>query len=141
MPRIVRPMKKDSTDPLKPRVGPRFCCLGIRPNEVDLDHSGCVVQNRKGMSVSADWRGLQPELIPIELDDGKNGARGKNMEVFVHGNGSGPFGEGAIAAGLMMCFKAGTTTAGEVCPVASVPLAQYECDLVATQSGWEIDPS
>jgi len=76
--RIVRPMKKDPADPQQPLVAPRFCCLGIRPHEIDLDQAGCVVANRKGMSVSADWRGLRPELIPEELDDGAMG-RGERI--------------------------------------------------------------
>ena len=134
-------MKKDPADPQKPLVAPRFCCLGIRPHEIDLDLTGCVVVNRKGMSVSADWRDLRPELIPEELDDGQNRARGKKMEVFVLGQGTGPFAEGPFAAGLELCFKPATTTAGEVCPIVAVPLSQYETDLAATRPDWVIDPS
>ena len=97
--------------------------------------------NRRGMSVSADWRSLRSELIAEELDDGQNGARGKNMAVFVLGQGTGPFVEGPVALGLEMCFKLATTTAGEVCPVAVVPKAQYEGDLAATCPDWVIDHS
>lgn len=134
-------MKKDPADPQRPLVAPRFCCLGIRPCEIDLDQAGRVLVNRKGMSVSADWRSLRPELIPEELDDGQNGARGKKMEVFVFGQGTGPFAEGPVATGLELCFKPATTIAGEVCPVAVVPLTQYEGDLAATRLDWVIDPS
>ena len=93
------------------------------------------------MSVSADWRALQPHLIPQELDDGIIGARGKGMEVFVLGHDSGPFCEGAVAAGLELCFKASRSDAGNVCPVVTVPLVQYEEDLAATRQDWVIDPS
>jgi len=79
--RIVRPMRKD-TDGL-PLVGTRGNCLGVRPlYDVDLlptgDEHGEVVSNEKGMSVSADWRTLPGFLIPEHLDDGLNGASGKN---------------------------------------------------------------
>lgn len=138
-------MKKAPDDPRKPLVAQKSKCLGIRSSgqhaDIDLDGSGCVVVNRKGMSVSADWRTLEPHLIPEELDDGKNGASGKNMEVFVHGQGTGPFAEGPVAAGLEMCFKLRSETAGNVCPIAAVPLTQYETDLSATQPDWVIDPS
>ena len=141
MARIVRPMKKDPAEPTRPLVAPRFACLGIRPNEVDVDEAGNVIANRRGMSVSADWRTLEPQLIPEELDDGQNGARGKKMEVFVLGQGTGPFAEGPVASGLELCFKPETTTAGEVCPVVTALLATYTADLEATRPDWVIDPS
>ena len=111
MARIVRPMLKD-VDGL-PLVGTTGKCLGARPTgkhaDVDLnppgDVNGDVIANDKGLSVSADWRALPPHLIPEHLDDGLNGARGKNMAVFVHGNGTGPFGPGPFAAGLETILK------------------------------------
>lgn len=141
MARIVRPMKKDPAEPHRPLRAPRFACLGVRPNEVDLDASGSVIVNRRGMSVSADWRTLEPQLIPEERDDGQNGARGKKMEVFVLGQNTGPFAEGPVASGLELWFKPATTIAGEVCPVATVLLTQYVADLEATCPDWVIDPS
>jgi hypothetical protein len=134
-------MKKDPAESHLPLRAPRFACLGIRPNEVDLDPSGAVIVNRRGMSVSESWRTLQPQLIPEELDDGQNGACGKKMEVFVLGQNTGPFAEGPVAAGLELCFKPASTIAGEVCPVVTVPLAQYVADLEATRPDWVIDPS
>ena len=77
MARIVRPMKKDPADPKKPLVAPRFCCLGVRLHEVTLippgNPAGQVQADGMGMSVSADWRNLGPELIPEELEDDENG--------------------------------------------------------------------
>lgn len=143
MARIVRPMKKDLAEPTSPRMGSESKCLGVRTSgehaDIEIDESGCVVVNRKGMSVSASWRTLPPHLIPEELDDGVIGARGKGMEVFVLG--SGPFEEGPVAAALELCYKPATTEAGNVCPVASVPVANFQADLAATRPDWVIDPS
>jgi hypothetical protein len=143
--RIVRPMLK-APDGL-PLVGTRSKCLGVRPTgpnaDVDLDppgdENGDVVSNHKGLSVSADWRDLPYHLIPEHLDDGKNGASGKNMAVYVHGTGD--FTEGALAHGLQMIFKDGTVTAGVIRPVATVPLSLYQADLAATRPDWVNDES
>ena len=53
-----------------------------------------MICNDKGLSVSADWRTLPGHLIPEQLNDGANGARGKKMAVYVHGNGLDKFVEG-----------------------------------------------
>jgi len=145
--RMVRPMLK-APDGL-PLVGTRSKCLGVRPTgphaDVDLDppgdENGDVVSNHKGLSVSADWRDLQGHLIPEHLDDGENGASGKNMAVYVHGDGTGPFAEGAVAAGLELIFKEGSLTSGVVRPVATVPLSKYQADLQATRPDWVNDES
>jgi len=84
---------------------------------------------------------LPLDIIPEEEDDAVNGARGTKMAIFVHGPGTGPFAEGPTAAGLEVCFKLGTTDAGHVCPVSSVPRLQYEGDLAATRPDWVIDHS
>jgi hypothetical protein len=73
VPRIVRPMRVD-TDGL-PLVGVQSKCLGVRvpPNrfaDIDLDPDGKVLLNRKGLSVSRNWRDLPGHLIPEHLDDG-----------------------------------------------------------------------
>ena len=93
------------------------------------------------MSVSADWRNLPPVLIPEELEDDTNGARGRGLAVFVHGQGSGPFAEAPVANGLEMRLKPKRADAGHVCPVATVLLAQFQADLAATVADWVIDPS
>jgi hypothetical protein len=93
------------------------------------------------MSVSADWRNLGPELIPEGLEDDENGARGKKMAVFVHGNGTGPFAEDPVAPGLEMRFKPNRTDSGNVCPVAATMLSQFQAALAVTAPDWVIDPS
>jgi len=145
--RIVRPMLKD-IDGL-PLIGIKAKCLGVRPTgpsaDIDLNPpgntNGNVVSNSKGLSVSADWRTLQGFLIPEHLDDGHNGAKGKNMAVFVHGNGTGAFAEGPVADGLELLLKPGNTTAGVIRPVADVPLTIFQNDLKSTRPDWEIDES
>src|SRR5271170_5865373 len=125
-----------------PLVGIMANCLGVRPvgkkPDVDLDPpgdiNGNVLCNDKGLSVSADWRTLPVHLIPEHLDDGLNGASGKNMAVFIHG--SGAFDEGPVASGLEMIFKVGSVSAGVIRPVATVPLSQYQADLQATRAQW-----
>jgi len=86
-----------------PRVEKRSKCLAVRepPDrfaDVDVDANNKVLSNRKGLSVVDDWRRLPAHLIPEHLDDGFNGARGKDMRVFVHG--SGDFEEAVVANGL-----------------------------------------
>lgn len=147
VPRLVRPMYADPGDGL-PLVGSnKRCLLGVRPTggsaDIDLipagDVSGNVERNQKGLSVSADWRQLPAYMIPQELDDEINGASGMGMKVYVHG--TGPFAEGAVAAGLEMCFKANKVDAGVISPVVVVKLAQYQADLQATRAQWVDDPS
>ncbi len=147
MARVVRPMLKAPEG--LPLVGIRAKCLGVRPTgphaDVDLNPpgelNGNVVSNDKGLSVSADWRTLPGYLIPEHLDDGLNGASGKNMAVYIHGNGTGPFAEGSVAPGLEMIFKVGSVCAGVIRPVATVALSQYQADLQATRPNWLNDES
>ena len=147
MARIVRPMRKDA-DGL-PLVGTKGRCLGVRPTgpyaDVDLkppgDVNGDVICNDKGLSVVRDWRKLPGHLIPEHLDDGQNGASGRGMEVYVHGNGTGPFAQGPFAQGLEMILKQGSADAGVIRPVVTVRLAQYQADLQATRPGWVVDES
>jgi hypothetical protein len=128
-----------------PLVGTAGKCLGVRPSgknaDVDLNAAGEVISNDKGLSVSAEWKILPGHLIPDHLDDGQNGARGKNMAVYVHGNGTGPFRPGPVAAGLEMVLKPGSTNAGVIRPVATVSLATYQADLKATRANWVVDES
>ncbi len=135
-------MRADSDD--FPLVGNQSKCLGVRvpPNpfaDIDLDPAGKVILNRKGLSVSKDWRNLPGHLIPEHLDDGFNGASGKGMRVFVHGVGS--FDEGLFSAGLVLVHKIPSTESGVVAPAVSVALSQYQDDLVATRAGWSVDES
>jgi hypothetical protein len=127
-----------------PLVGDQSKCLGIRvpPNryaDIDLDGSGNIILNRKGLSVSKDWRDLPGHLIPEHLDNGFNNASGKGMRVFVHG--SGMFEEGPVSASLQLLLKLHSTESGVVAPTASVSLDQYRKDLVATRGDWVVDES
>lgn len=140
-------MYADPADGL-PMVGShKRCLLGVRPTgayaDIDLnppgDVNGNVAVNRKGLSVVANWRQLLGHMIPEELDDGLNGASGKGMKVFVHGNGA--FAEGAVAAGLEMLLKPNSVDSGVVCPMAIVSLVQYQAHLQATRTQWVDDPS
>jgi len=140
-------MYSDPSDGL-PLVGSnRRCLLGVRPTgtnaDIDLnpagDINGNVEVNRKGLSVSEDWRQLPGYMIPEELEDDTNGASGKGMKVYVHG--SGGFAEGAVTASLEMLLKPHSLNSGVVCPVATVSLNQYQADLQATRADWVEDPS
>lgn len=140
-------MFADPTDGL-PQVGAhRRCLLGVRllgaNADIDLDPagdlSGNVVVNRKGLSVSADWRKLPGHMIPEELEDDTNGASGKGMKVYVHGTGK--FAEGLVAQSLEMLLKPGSVHSGVVCPTETVSLPQYQSDLQATRADWVDDPS
>jgi hypothetical protein len=127
-----------------PLIGNQSKCLGVRvpPNgfaDIDLDPAGNVVLNRKGLSVSKDWRTLPGHLIPEHLDDGLNGVSGKGMRVFVHGDGV--FDEGPVSAGLELLHKSSSTENGVVAPAVSVPLDQYQEDLKATRTAWSVDES
>jgi hypothetical protein len=127
-----------------PQVDRRSKCLGVRepPGEfadIDIDHEGKVLLNRKGLSVADDWRRLPGHLIPEHLDDGLNGASGRSMRVFVHGEGH--FEEGPVAERLELRYKPDSTTAGVVCPSGSVLLRQFQSDLAATRAQWHIDES
>lgn len=139
-------MYADPADGL-PLVGShKRSLLGVRPSgataDVDLnppgDLNGVVVVNRKGLSVSADWRSLPGHLIPEDLDDGLNGASGKGIKIYVHGNGN--FSEGAVTANLEVLMKANSLDSGVICPIVAVSLSQYQADLQATRLQWVIDP-
>ena len=127
-----------------PRVGNRSKCLGVRepPDrfaDIDVDANGHVILNRKGLSVVDDWRRLPGHLIPEHLDDGRNGAAGKNMGVFVHG--AGMFAEGIVSQDLELLLKVGSANAGVVAPRIPVPLSNYQANLAATRGSWVEDES
>jgi hypothetical protein len=133
-----------------PLVGAhKSCLLGVRPTganaDVDLnppgDVNGDVVVNLKGLSVVADGRQLPGYMIPEHLDDGFDGASGRNMEVFVHGDGTGRFAEGTVSAGLELCFKLYSINSGVIRPTAIVSLAQDQADLQATRAQWMVNES
>ena len=96
MPRIVRPMRVE-VDNL-PKIGTQSKCLGVREPgnaDIDLDDSGNVKLNGRGLSVVSDWRRLPGFLIPEHLENEFNGASGRGLRVFVHG--AEGFNEGDVA--------------------------------------------
>jgi hypothetical protein len=125
-----------------PKVGTQSKCLGVREPgnaDIDLDDSGNVQLNGRGLSVVSDWRLLPGFLVPEHLEDEFNGASGKALRVFVHG--SGGFAEGDVAKGLCLRHKPHNDKAGNVTPKAAVALAQFQKDLQATRPDWRIDES
>ena len=128
----------------QPKVGAQSKRLGVRipPDrhaDVDVDDMGRVAPVRKGLSVTEDWRNLPGHLIPEHLDDGRNGASGRGMNVFTHGFGG--FEEGPITKELQLLHKAGTTTAGVIAPTDPTLLAAYQQALALTRPDWTIDES
>lgn len=140
VPRIVRPMRVDTDD--LPELGVRSKCLGVREPgnaDVDLDDSGNVKLNGRGLSVVADWRLLPGFLVPEHLEDEFNGASGKGIRIFAHG--SQGFAEGDVAEGLFLRHKPRNNRAGNVTPTLSISLPQFQKDLRATRAAWVIDES
>jgi hypothetical protein len=130
VPLVFRAMKRDP-DGL-PAVAPTASALGVRPNkDIDIDIQGNAVVNRKGMSVSPAWRDISIFRIPKRL-----GGQGSN-NTFCFKMGTGPFQKGPLASGLELLPD--TSTHGVVRPEQSLPLTQYESDLAATRSDWQVD--
>ena len=141
MPKIYRAMKQAS-DGL-PLVGSNSRELGVRvfPNlnrEIDLDESGNVIMNGKGMSVAENWRRLLPHLVPKRLKAIFAGASGSNtVACFCFGQGT--FAPGPLNARLEVVLKEHDIHAGNVVPAASVLERDFQADLAATRDDWTID--
>jgi hypothetical protein len=128
-------MRKD--DDGFPTLQQSASALGVRPGvDVDLDAQGSVLVNRNGMSVNPAWRVMSIFRIPKRLRNIVPGARGSN-HTFCFRTGTGPFQQGAFAAGLTL--EPDSATHGNVAPAQVVPLAQYETDLAATRPDWLVD--
>lgn len=135
MPLVFRVMRRDADG--QPAVARSSSALGIRPTvDVELDATGKVMMNGKGMSVSPGWRDISVLRIPKRLRMKVPGARGSNS-TFCFRSGDGPFQQAAFAAGLMLTPD--STKHGCISPVQPVALAQYEDDLAATRALWQID--
>ncbi len=128
-------MKKDADD--LPRVEPSANGLGVRPVDVDIDTSGDVLVNGKGMSVSPDWRDMPLFRTPERLRHWKPGARGFERYPSCFGFGTGPFQQGAFAEGLTL--EPDSATHGTVAPVRVMPMDDYQTALAATRPDWRID--
>lgn len=133
MPRVFRVMRMDS-DGL-PLVDDRS--LGVRPLvDIDLDKSGNVLVNRKGMSVAPNWRDINVTRIPRRLRSIVVGAAGSNSASCFR-MGDGPFAQGAFASGLTL--EPDSSTHGTIAPAEVVPLATYRADIEATRPAWQVD--
>ena len=137
MPQVFRAMKKD--DDGLPRVEQSASGLGVRSGvDVDISHQGELIANRKGMSVSPDWRTMTIFRVPKRLRAFVSGARGSD-NTYCFRSGTGPFRQGAFADGLVL--EPDSPRHGVIAPIQAVPLAQYENDLAATRDGWQVDES
>jgi hypothetical protein len=130
MPLVFRAMKRDA-DGL-PTVAASASALGVRVGvDIDVDAQNDVIVNHKGMSVSPSWRELSIFRIPKRL-----GGQGSS-NTYCFKLGGGPFQQDALAPGLVLFPD--KKTHGVVRPEKSVPLSQYENDLAATRSDWQVD--
>jgi hypothetical protein len=109
----------------------------LRPGvDISLDARGNVIVNGEGMSVNPGWREASILRIPRRLRQLKPGAAGSNNQ-FCFRAGTGPFQQGAFAAGLTL--EPDSATHGNIAPAVAVPLAQYETDITATRADWQVD--
>jgi hypothetical protein len=138
---IYRSMKRADDD--LPVVGSNAKELGVRvppnPNaDIDLDSSGNVILNGKGMSVAANWRYLLPHLVPKRLRPTVAGAVGSN-QLACFKLGDGPFQQGSINSRLILVLKGHDPRAGNVVPSQLKPAKEFQDDLAATRADWSID--
>ena len=139
-PQIFRVMRKGDDD--RPVVEATGKGLGVRHvpinglADIDLDESGRVLLNDKGMSVAPAWRQLPYFLIPKRLKDKAPKARAAR-DFYCFTMGERPFQDGVVADGLLL--KQDRPTHGLVVPEQSVSLDQYQADLAATRNEWVID--
>ena len=98
---------------------------------------GYVIVNGEGMSVNPGWRAASSyPRIPRRLRHLMPGAAGSNNH-FCFRTGTGPFQQGAFAAGLTL--EPDSATHGNIAPAQVVALAQYEADITATRLDWQVD--
>jgi hypothetical protein len=140
MPKIYRSMRKAAdAKPLVDGSGKGFGVRGEPVNgvvDVDLDHEGKVILDRKGMSVAPAWRDLPYFLISRRLKNRFPSARGA-ADLFCFTLGTGSFADGPVAGGLDLLID--TSEHGVVVPRIAVPLNQYQLDLANTREQWVVD--
>ena len=135
IPKVFRTMKRD--DDGSPTVEPTAKGLGARlGHDINVDLSGNVVLNDKGLSVSPSWRELLPYRIPKRLKHLYPPARGGD-DVHCFTMGTGAFLRSAVAQGLE--FIPDSLIHGVIAPAQAVPLSVYQTDLGATRSSWQVD--
>ncbi len=106
--------------------------------DIDLDETGNVILNGKGMSVAQNWRRLLPHLVPKRLKPIFAGATGSNS-IACFRFGQGPFLPGALNARLALASKTHDIHSGNVVPAGTVPEGEFQSDLAATRDDWTID--
>lgn len=137
MAKIFRTMRKDPDD--KPTIGATRDCLGVRVAiDVDVDSSGNVELNGKGMSVSPGLDAFPHFLVPRRLQEFFPRATGSNS-LFCFAMGDGPFVAGIVAQGLVLIPD--SPTHGVVTPEGGevAALTTYQANLAATREEWKID--
>lgn len=141
MPTIYRTMKRFHDG--FPVAEPTGRGLGVRPpsskdRDVDVDASGHILVNGRGMSVARHWRDLPAHRIPERLDDGELGASGSSKDACWR-TGEGGFEPGPFAAGLCLALKSHAPVLGNVAPTEPISLQRFQAQLAATREGWIID--
>jgi len=138
MPKIFRAMKAD--DDGKPVVESSSKGLGVRSGgpdaDVDLDDSGLVILNAKGMSVAPSWRELPFHRIPKRLKHMAPKARGSD-DTSCFRMGKGRFESDYLATGLTLIRD--SPTHGVVAPLNNTTLEQFQRHLAETKGQWTIE--
>ena len=90
-----------------------------------------MILNGKGMSVAENWRRLLPHLIPKRLkEQGLSADASGSNALACWTMGSGLFAAGAINEALCLVLKPGNPQSGNVAPIASISLRDFQ-DLLA----------
>lgn len=135
MPKIYRTMIKDGD---VPAIGNGRDMLGVRPVDIQADNNvdSTVHPRTGGMSVNICLCMMKDFLIPARIG---RGGRAKD-DRFIWRTGEGRFARSKVADRLMLGPDRDSTSGhGCVEPDRSMPLAEYEIALAATQDMWEID--
>lgn len=144
VPRILRVMTPDPTDPEHPLVGASNRTLGVRvppdPNaDVHPDASGTVGPDGNGMSVGPKLSVLPSFLVPKRLRHLRKGARGNDFDK-VFSLGEGPFQASLLDERLELHpDPVPSPCHGVVQPRALVRVGDFQVALAATRGGWMID--
>ena len=143
MPKLYRSMKRAADG--APVVGSQAKELGVRepPSvsaDVEIDGRNHVILNGKGMSVAENWRRLLPHLIPKRLkEQGLSADASGSNALACWTMGSGPFAAGAVGEALFLTLKPGNVHNGNVAPISSIPLREFQTHLAATRAQWAVD--
>ena len=104
--------------------------------DIHPDMSGAVASVGEGISVAPGLKELPQVLVPARLREKRPGARGSNALV-VFRFGHGPFARCPVGSALELVPT--SSQHGVVQPVRPTPIDDYQSDLAATQTLWEVD--